>query len=182
MTAAVFDPYAGLLLTVALVNVALGAVVWRQSRREQNAAFALTAVFVALWALTNALFRVARQESGATLWAQLAYVAALGTGAALLHFAWSFPMHSGTRTVRRALWSGATAIAILAFVPGAMLQGVDVANRRIITAPGVYLLALFLVATLGWAFGLFWRNQARLRGRRRAQARLVLYGSLTCSP
>lgn len=58
-----------------------------------------------------------------------------------------------------------------------MIQNVDVSARRIETAPGVYLVALFMLGTSAYAFALFYHNQKHLRGRRRAQARLVFYGS-----
>ncbi len=75
------------LLGVALGNAALGFVVVYRHRQEQHLTFALTAFFVALWTLTNALFRLSASAETATLWAQLSYVVALGTGAAFLHFA-----------------------------------------------------------------------------------------------
>ncbi len=177
MTASALDPLALLLCAVALVNAALGAVVLWQSRREQNAAFALTAFCVALWTLTNALFRVTNSTALATLWAQLSYVAALGTAAAFLHFAWSFPQPTGSLRGRRLVWSLGTGVAALAFVPGAIIERVDVPLQRIVTAPGVYLVALFMLATSGYAFALFFRNQKHLRRKQQAQARLVLYGS-----
>ncbi len=177
MTASALDSLALLLCVVALVNAALGAVVVWQSRREQNAAFALTALCVALWTLTNALFRVTDSTALATLWAQLSYVAALGTAAAFLHFAWSFPQPGGTLRGRRLVWSLGASVAALCFVPGAIIERVDVPLQRIVTAPGVYLVALFMLVTSGYAFALFFRNQKHLRRKRQAQARLVLYGS-----
>ncbi|BCM94125.1 hypothetical protein IAD21_06028 [Abditibacteriota bacterium] len=177
MTPAVPDHLALVLYIVAGINALLGAIVLWRHQREQHLTFALTAFFVALWTLTNALFHIATMSSLATLWAQLAYVAALGTGASLLHFAWSFPRSSGSRLSRCLVWSAAIIISVLAFVPSAIIERVDVDERRIITAPGIYLIALFLLLTLGYAFVLFWHNQARLQRRRRAQARLVLYGS-----
>lgn len=165
------------LLVVALGNAVLGFVVIYRHRQEEHQTFALTAFFVALWTLTNALFRLSASSEAATLWAQLSYVAALGTGAAFLHFAWSFPQPSGSRLERKGLWSVAALIAALAFVPDAMIHRVDVSSRRIETAPGVYLVALFMLGTSAYAFALFYHNQKHLRGRRRAQARLVLYGS-----
>ncbi len=177
MTVSNVDSLAVVLLVVALVNAALGGVVLWQSRREQNLAFALTAFFVALWTLTNALFRVTSSASVATLWAQLSYVAALGTAAAFLHFAWSFPQTGGSVWARRLVWSLGAIVAALCFVPGAVIERVDISLQRILTAPGVYLVALFMVVTSGCAFALFWRNQRHLRRTPQAQARLVLYGS-----
>lgn len=177
MTASSPDALALVLLLVALANGTLGLIVLLRERREQNVAFALTALFVALWTLTNALFRLSSTTAAATLWAQLSYVAALGTAAAFLHFAWNFPQPSGSRTGRKMVWTLAILIGVLAFVPGALIQSVDVASRRIETAPGVYLVALFMLAASGYAFTVFYRHQEHLRGKRRAQARLVLYGS-----
>lgn len=183
MNASSPDWFALALLLVAGVNAALGAVVLWRNRQEQHLTFALTAFFVALWTLTNALFRVTDSVSLATLWAQLSYLAALGTGAALLQFAWSFPLarsgslREGLRFAQAFLWLTGSAVSVLVFVPGAVIRTVDVASRRIETSSGIYLLALFLFATLLGAFALFYRNQRHLRGRRRAQARLVLYGS-----
>jgi len=153
------------------------------SSAEEHLAFSLTAFFVALWTLTNALFRLASSSSSATLWAQLSYVAALGTAAAFLHFAWNFPLarsdslRGGSCFARATLWLTGALIGALAFVPGAIIQGVDTQAKRIDTTPGVYLVALFLIVTSVYAFALFWHNQVLLRGRKRAQARLVLYGS-----
>jgi len=165
------------------VNALLGGIVLWHHRREEHLAFSLTAFFVALWTLTNALFRLASSSSSATLWAQLSYVAALGTAAAFLHFAWNFPLarstslRGGSRFTRTTLWLTGALISVLVFVPGIVIQDVDIQARRIETAPGVYLVALFMLATSVYAFTLFWHNQAHLRGRKRAQARLVLYGS-----
>ena len=84
------------LFIVAGINALLGAIVLWRHQREQHLAFALTAFFVALWTLTNALFRITHSTSSATLWAQFSYIAALGTVAAFLHFAWSFPLRAGS--------------------------------------------------------------------------------------
>ena len=177
------DLLALVLFGVAAVNLILGSVVLSRRRSEQHLTFALTAAFVAGWTLTNALFRTASTTTTATLWAQLSYVAALGTAAAFLHFAWSFPLrqsgslHRSSRFARATLWVAATLIGALAFVPGVLIQNVDISTRRIETASGIYLVALFMLATSFLAFALFYRNQKHLRGPKRAQARLVLYGS-----
>lgn len=177
------DFLALVLFGVAGVNALLGGIVLWHHRQEEHLAFSLTAFFVAIWTLTNALFRLSSSSSSATLWAQLSYVAALGTAAAFLHFAWNFPLarstslRGGSRFARTCLWSTGALVSVLSFVPGAVIQGVDIHTKRIETAPGVYLVALFILATSVDAFTLFWHNQAHLRGRKRAQARLVLYGS-----
>lgn len=176
------DPLALVLFVVAIVNAALGGIVLSRHRQEQHLTFALTAFFVALWTLTNALFRVSSTTPTATLWAQMSYVAALGAAAAFLHFAWSFPLprngalHGGSRFARAMLWLTGILVAAIVFVPGAVIHSVDVSAQRIETASGVYGVALFMLVTSGYAFALFWRNQSRLKGRKRAQARLVLYG------
>lgn len=168
-----------LLFTVALSNALLGAVVLRSNARQAaNRTFALLAFSVALWVFANALFRTATSPGTATLWAQLAYVGSLATAASFLHFSWLYPRHYiVSSVVKAAIWLGAAALSALAFVPGFMIETVDVSARRIVTGPGIYLLALFLLLTSASGFLFFLHTQARLRGRARAQARYVLYGS-----
>ena len=63
-------------------------------KREENGVFAVTCLAVALWALTNELFRVNDAQAFAVLWAQVSYVAALVLGASFLHFSCIFPTRS----------------------------------------------------------------------------------------
>lgn len=169
------------LLVVAVVNMALALVAFRASAKEANRVFALTAASVALWTLTNALFRGATSPETALLWAQLSYGAALLTAASFLHFACVYPAYARRHVFsfvhRRLLYVVALSIAALTFYPGAVIQGIDLEKGRILTSSGVYLIALFLLASSAWAFGLFWRSQSKLEGKARAQARYVLYGS-----
>lgn len=173
-----------LLFGVGVCNAVLGVVVLLSNRRQSSIkqaahrTFALVAFSVAGWTITNALFRTAGSVEMARLWAQLAYVAALATAAAFLHFSWVYPRRRNISVLTAtASWLLAIAIAVLAFAPGFVIRGIDLETRRIFTAPGVYLVALYMLGTSAWAFAIFLHNQSRLRGRSRAQARYVLYGS-----
>jgi len=68
MSASSPDLLSLVLLVVALGNAALGFVVIYRHRQEEHLTFALTAFFVALWTLTNALFRLSSSSEAATLW------------------------------------------------------------------------------------------------------------------
>lgn len=180
-----------ILFAVALINLALALVVFGyRPARIVNRVFAVTGASVALWTLTNALFRLSTSVAAATLWAQLSYVAALMTAASLLQFSRLYPAdkeqsrHEGSKSREQGetialilLWMGAAALSALAFLPGAVIRDVDLDTGRIITNGGVYLIALFMLATLGIAFATFYIKQQRTRGIARAQARYVLTGS-----
>jgi hypothetical protein len=163
------------------MNSALGLVVFRAGRgpREQTHVFSAMALSVAMWSLTNALFRLGLSLEMVTLWAQLSYASALATGAALLHFAWIYPRHMKVSwRTKWTLWLLGLAVAVLSFIPNLMIQGIDLEARRIVTGPGIIALALYMVSTLVLALSLFFRQQSHLRGKARAQARYVLFGSL----
>lgn len=155
---------------------------------EANAVFALTATSVAAWTLSNLLFRSAQTEEGALLLARLSYGSALLVAASFLHFAWVYPRR-GDKSARHkgALYLLAALITALGFVPGLFVHGVEMnlgaggsqvwGGRRLDTAPGVVLVAAFMLTSSLLAFGALWRSQGQLRGRLRAQARYVLFGS-----
>jgi hypothetical protein len=168
------------LFGVAVANVALALVVLRHApQREENRVFAVTGISVALWTLTNALFRITTSHDAAVLWAEVSYAAALALAASFLHFSWIYPKRSlpPWSGAKLFTWLGALFIALLAFVPGLILKDVDIIERRILTAPGIFLIATFMVVTSALAFLRFWHNQSRLRGIARAQARYVLFGA-----
>jgi hypothetical protein len=180
--AAGFDFIFAALLSVALVNALLGLIVARASRREENRVFSLVAFSVALWTLANALFRRAATIEDATLWAQVAYIAALATAATFLHFAWVYPQraHSHPRAAladKAALYAVGTVVAVYAAVPGLVIRGIDLPAGRILTGPGLWMVALFMLVTSTIAFWRLLHSQNRLDGRQRAQARYVLLGS-----
>jgi hypothetical protein len=176
------------LVGVALVNTGLSLIVGRAARRAENRVFALVALSVALWTLTNALFRSAEDVERATLWAQLSYLAALSISATFCHFTWIYPHQArstrldasarfDTQASRLALYGLGILVAASTFVPGFVVQGIDLQTRSILTGRGLYLVAVFLLGTLLLAFSHLVRSQTRLRGRARAQARYVLFGT-----
>jgi hypothetical protein len=178
-----FDLIFVLLIAVALANALLAFIVARARRRVENHLFALVALFVALWTLTNALFRITGNINSATLLAQLSYFAALGTAASFWHFTWIYPRplrssRLDTRAHRLALYGLGALLASSAFVPGFVVRSIDLETRSILTGPGLYLLAAFMLATWLAAFKRLVHQQGSLRGRSRAQARYVLYGSV----
>lgn len=174
MTAAVT-----VLLAATLANLALAFLIYtRQPGREVNRVFAVTALCVALWTLTNALFQVTPSVQGAILWAGLSYASALLLSASVLHFSWVFPSRAKVDTSSKYLvWMGALALGVLSAWPGLVIGSVELAGeRRIITTGGLYVLAAFLFGTLGRAFLLLWRTYVRSRGEARNQMRYVLAG------
>lgn len=178
-----FDFIAFALLGVTVINLILAAIVVRAGHRKENRVFAFMAASVALWTLTNALFRSTETVAMATLWAQIAYLSALSTCAALLHFSWTYPRSTankdplGDRAAKRALWLTAFLIGASVFVPGWVIRGIEIAGGRIITGVGILPIALFIVGTLTTALLTFYQHQNRLRHKSRAQARYVLFGS-----
>jgi hypothetical protein len=177
-----FNVIFGALLAVAFINALLSFVVCRAAKREENRVFALVALSVALWTLTNALFRTATSVESATLWAQLSYGAAIATAATLFHFAWVYPRHwQKVQGVfgreKLALYGIAALIAASAFVPGFVVRGIDLESGSILTGPGIYGVAIFMVAALAAALYRLLQSQSRLQGKAQAQARYVLYGS-----
>ncbi|RYG66383.1 hypothetical protein EON80_15520 [bacterium] len=117
-----------LLIAVALANALLAFIVARAGRRTENRIFALVALFVALWTLTNALFRIVGNISSATLLAQLSYFAALGTAATFWHFTWIYPRPLRSRRLdtlprRLALYGFGGLVAASTFLPGFVVRG-----------------------------------------------------------
>ena len=178
-----FDLIAFALLAVTAINFMLAGVVARAGHRKENRVFAFMAASVALWTLTNALFRLSETVPMATWWAQIAYLAALSTCAALLHFSWTYPRSTanknllGDQKAKRALWLTAFVLGASVFVPGWVIRGVEIISGRILTGVGILPLALFIVGTLTIALLTFYQHQGRLRYKARAQARYVLFGS-----
>lgn len=150
---------------------------------EANLIFALTATGVAAWTLSNLLFRSAQSEATALLIARLSYGSALWVAASFLHFAWAYPRRSDKSVRHKAtVYLLAALVTTLGFVPGLFVTGVEMAvgqggERRLETAPGVVLVAAFMLVTSLLAFRTLWRSQGQLRGRMQAQARYVLFGS-----
>lgn len=180
MTAASLGFIDWILSGVTLANVLLAWVILRHAaKREENRIFAITCLAVALWTLTNALFRLTTSQSTAILWAQLSYAAALALGASFLHFSWIFPTRNPFIAPQRkwALWFVALLVTIASFLPGLVIQEVNLSERRILTAPGIWLIAVFMLVTTGLAFSRFWHSQARLHGSAQEQARYVLFGA-----
>ena len=121
----------GLYLVAALSWALALFVLCHTPGKPQNRVFAVTGASVALWTLTNALFRQAQTPEVATLWAQLSYVAALSTAASFLHFAHLYPSHYPSRASRAStpllpgLWAAALLLGLLPFVPCAVITGID---------------------------------------------------------
>jgi hypothetical protein len=167
------------LLLVTFANFALaGFVLWHDPHAEVNRVFALTALSTAVWTLTNAVFRATDSLSVALLAAQISYLSAITLGASILHFSWTFPLHRPVpRSWKNALWITAAVIGMIPFVPGLIIQSVDLSSlRSIATAPGVYVLAAFMLGSIGWAFGNFLGRHASLRRVAREQSRYVMVG------
>ncbi len=177
-----FDVIFGALLVVAFINALLAFIVWRAARREENHVFAVVALSVALWTLTNALFRTAASVESAALWAQLSYGAALAAAATFLHFAWVYPRrrsseHDVPGILKFALYGVGGLVASSVFAPEFVVRGIDLEAGIIHTGSGIYGVAIFMVAAFVTALWRLLHSQRRLRGRARAQARYVLYGS-----
>lgn len=176
-------PAVATLLAASFANLALAGFVYaRQPRHEVNRVFAATALCVAVWTLTNALFQSTGSVEGAVLWAGLSYVSVLCLAAALLHFSWIFPQgRTGVPpSAKLWLWLAALALSLAAVRPGLIVDSVDLADgqRRILTTPGLYLFALVVFGLLGWAFANLWLSYRRSRGAPRGQLRYVLCGML----
>ena len=121
-----------ILFAVALINLALAGVVFgHRPAQAVNRVFAITGASVALWTLTNALFRVSTSVPAATLWAQISYAAALMTAASFLQFSRLYPdfkanlrkanpKHQGQKQAEAVslimLWMGAALLSALSFV------------------------------------------------------------------
>ena len=171
------------LIAVTAVNLGLAWIVIRAARQQENRVFALLATSVALWTLTNALFRTAHTVEVATLWAQASYLSALSTSAAFLHFSWIYPLPTHGRaqpeqvTAKRLTWLVAALLGASVFVSGWVIRGIELDAGRILTGIGIIPIALFIVGTLGTGFLTFYQHQIRLRHKARAQARYVLFGS-----
>jgi hypothetical protein len=178
------NPLIALLLVVTAANLALALfVLWHKPRAEVNRVFALTALSIAGWTFTNALFQWTSSVAVATQAAAFSYLSAVLLGASFLHFSWIFPLRSfaaGHRTLplKAFLWTLALLIGLLSFAPGTVIESVNLSgNRFIATSGGITAIALFMVVAAAWAFGRLLRQHRGLHGEARAQSRYVLAGS-----
>jgi hypothetical protein len=172
---------------VSLANAALAALVLvNRPRAYVNRLFALTALSAAAWAGTNALFQWTDSPDFALSVAQASSVSALLMGASFLHFAWVYPVSAahlqGTNSIHRRrlylLWLSAGLLCLLSLWPGGVDRAVEMAPvRRLHTAPGFYLVALFLCLASMAAFSSFVRRTLSLHGTLRQQALWVLSGT-----
>jgi hypothetical protein len=168
------------LLLVTFANLILaGFVLWHNPKAETNRVFALTAVSAAIWTLTNALFQFFDSIEIVTMAAQFSYLAAIVLGASFLHFSWIFPLQRKITTrSKQWLWITAFLIGLLSFVPDLVIHEVYLSGGRSIeTAPGIYLIAAFMIVTSLWAFGTFAWHHGSLHRVAREQSRWVLVGS-----
>ena len=169
-----------LLLIVTAANLVLALfVLWHHPKVEVNRVFALTALSVAGWTFTNAIFQQTASVATATQAAAFSYLSAVMLGASFLHFAWIFPRRTAVSAAGKSiLWGIAILVGLLSFVPGLVIQTVDISgNRSIVTSAGVSAIAVFMLVTSLWAFGSLLRQHTRLRGIARAQSGYVLTGS-----
>lgn len=179
------------LYLVSLVNLALaGVVFWRRPQAEVNRVFALTAFSVATWTLTNGIFQATDSTEGATLAANVSYLAALTVAASLLHFSQIFPQHPNrlgsnvpfahrrlTTNATWTLWLVTVLLGILPFIPHFVIQSVELEPaRRIVTNPGLYpIFAGVALAVLG-AIRFLLQSLSATSGKERMQTRYVLTG------
>jgi hypothetical protein len=174
------SPLVLLLIAVTLANLFLAFVVIRRKpHAEVNRVFALTAMAVAGWTFTNTLFQATASVRTATQAAAFSYLSAIVLGASFLHFAWIFPRRSTiSLQAKMFLWFLACAIGLVGFVPNTVIRAVEITSQRaIITGPGLYLIALFMVSSSTWAFGRLLRQHRQLLGVAREQSRYVLAGA-----
>lgn len=168
-----------ILLAATIANISLALfVLWHQPRAEVNRVFALTCTAVAGWAFTNALFQTTGSIAVATQAAAFSSLSAIVLGASFLHFAWIFPRRSAVPSSGKILlWSCAAVIGLMAFVPGVVIEAVDITRRSIATSWGYNAVASFMLLTTVLAFGQLLRQHDALRGIERAQSRYVLSGA-----
>lgn len=169
-----------ILVAVTLANAALSALVFLRSPKSLvNRLFALVALSAAGWVGTNALFQFTDSVAVAMMAAQASSASSLVMSASFLHFAWVYPLRTpGIRVRLYVLWPTALLLALLSFVPGAVDRSVELAGtHRIITGPGFYFVALFLLLTTVAAFTIFVRHTMTLHGSLREQALYVLAGA-----
>ncbi len=173
-----------LLLAVTLANLALALfVLWNKPKAEVNRVFALTALSVAGWTFTNALFQRTSSLTVAFQAAAFSYLSAVLLGASFLHFSWIFPLRSfemqrQAARYKAVLWIAALLLGLSSFIPGWMIGSVSISgNRSISTQFGIYGIAFFMFATSAWAFGRLLRQHKQLHGQTRTQSLYVLTGS-----
>lgn len=169
-----------ILIAVTLANTALCALVFlKKPNALVNRLFALVSLSAAGWTGTNALFQFTASSAMAMMAAQASSASSLLMSASFLHFSWVYPLRTlGSRARLYLLWTTGLLLVLLSFVPGAVDHSVELAGtRRIITGPGFYLIAIFLLLTTLAAFYSFARQTKTLHGTLREQALYVLAGA-----
>lgn len=183
------NPIAILLFFISAVNFALACLVFgRRPKAEINRVFAVTALSVAAWTLTSALFQATDSVAFATLWANISYVSALVVTASLFHFSQIYPQQGENRKGSKAerqfsrrlawgLWGVMALLCLTPFWPHLVINHVELMpERRILTNAGLYLIAAFIFATVLGAMHALLRSIVVTHGRERMQARYVLTG------
>lgn len=168
------------LLIVTGINLILALfVLANKPQAEVNRIFALTALAVAGWTGTNALFQWTASMTAAIIAAEMSSAAALLMSASFLHFSWVYPLRTpGSRGRFYLLWVSMLLLVLLSLWPGAVDRSVELAGtRQITTAAGFYFVALFLLLTTLAAFYSFARHTITLHGSLREQALYVLTGA-----
>lgn len=169
------------LTIIAGLNFLLAIVLLlNRPRREVNRVFAITALAVALWTLTNAWFQVTDSIRLATFIAQLSYMSGIVIAASFLHFAWIYPqpgrLFSHAKII---LWLAAALTGLTPFVSDSVIRSVNLTDHRgIETTMGIYLIAIFMIVTTGCAFLALYRSYAVIHRLAREQLNYVLFGSI----
>ncbi|MBV9469096.1 MAG: hypothetical protein JOZ57_07605, partial [Abitibacteriaceae bacterium] len=117
-----------LLLAVAVANLVLALLVLLyKPGAEVNRVFGVTALSVAGWTITNALFQSTPSVAVAVQTAAFSYLSAVILGASFLHFSWIFPRRSETADgqavlYKPLLWIIALLVGLLPFLPDAVIR------------------------------------------------------------
>lgn len=169
-----------ILLIVMLANLVLALVVWfSRAPRAVRASYALVAMGVSLWALSNSLFQSAGMPA-ALFWARASDAAALVIVLAFTYFAHVFPHGQFPRRLAVPFLVVAAVLITASLLPGtfiAMVRQGATGRELIRLFPAVYLFAAVIAGGFLWAFWVLTRRLWSATTVERAQVAIILVGA-----
>lgn len=169
-----------ILLIVMLANLVLALVVWfSRARRAVRASYALVAIGVSLWALSNSLFQSASLPA-AILWARASDAAALVIVLAFFYFTHVFPGGQFPRRLRVPFLAVSVVLIVASLLPGTFIVTVrqGSAGRELVRHfPAIYLFAAVVGGGFLWAFAVLAQNLHGATAVERAQVTIILVGA-----
>jgi signal transduction histidine kinase len=171
-----------LLLIITILNFALASLVYFKNRKNPiNISFALLALSVSVWALTNGVFQATSNLKLAYDVSVLSYIAAALIASSGYWFSSVFPETTDgfSKIKKRLLLISVLIIVLLTLWPGFVIKDVAEINsyKYIVTGSGLYLFAGYVAILFFLSFVNLIRKYRVSTGRFKTQLKYVFLGT-----